>query len=1202
MADACRPVETWPVVLLGPMVRRVTPDAVSVFIATSVAATAQLAVRPGRLLATQLGDGDFAPNPVVTLDRLGDRLWVGLVQARLPGDSARGQVYSYDVRITEGATRRGLRELGELGDGFSADDIQDSIPLGYTAGFLPSFVVVPGDVTDLRLAQASCRKPHGGVEDEPDALTILDEVIALSLGVSPTMPAEELVVGQESVTLPEAPPPSNRQRPHQLLLTGDQIYADDVATALGVAITEAAGLLLGWEEHTPGVNLATSFMTAPGWRSRFLDQAGFVEAPDVGSVDYAANHLLTFAEWCAMYVFAWSDALWKRTADGLGVELPEPGERLFVSEGVKLLDYLALLGQNVVPPTMTRWVELAGKLDEFPKYVSDTWWETRDPAMAFGATVRRVRRLLANVSTLTMFDDHDVTDDWYLNGDTAEAMLAQDKDVATDGEISVVGPRLIRNALSAYAIFQHWGNVPDDFGMGEVGEPRDGDRLGARLLAAWVTGDIDPDTGHVDVPTLGFEGGFDGALDLTHEADVLLGLTPFPSPVPPLGTARHEFERMRWDYSIDFGCYRLVALDTRTWRDYPSAPTPFEWAGAPGVEPSPLDTASRDYVEQLAAAWDAAAALGSADNVETFATLLRAVQAAAAETVTTDLTGYLADVADLTEALISATWPPSSVDAAATELARYRAGGGLSAGRATQLWQASVLLDNLSQIPVSVDLEPLSHALDHLGRYLQTEASGTSAQMAPVVAGLSATLNDDLIHVLSGTPQMEAIVRQAVNEVGPPLAEAIVALVPDEWQRKFFRDGTGQLGAGLISRDALAFQLTDAVVADDPNLAPGAQPPTVIVSPAPVFGNTLVEIVQRLQVVKVTLQGGAGAVEWEYEAWAANAPALAELFGAAQALSRCVVLSGDVHYANSSVNDVTMLLDGVSTRYVQLTSSAARNADWKTTKFGLLDDMLWEDSGAFHLSQMALRAVEGNPQPDGPSLIGWAEEIGAEWAEETFSVEHFAEWLDGKLERLPLTPLELARWQVMAPLNSAKSYLAESVYSAFELVKLARELSDDPKEVIFGDYLTARDVIRQQLIDLYKDIGVDHAYGFAVKRTMLRDLRPDRVDQYPARRRFAKYDRQTSNIRAYADIQEVQTVGHNNVGLVSFTGSGGVVDGVRHELLWFIVPEPEAKLSSPGLVVGAPVRDDWMGTVHECGWTSAAHRYYPPPTTGLGNS
>ena len=129
----------------------------------------------------------------------------------------------------------------------------------------------------------------------------------------------------------------------------------------------------------------------------------------------------------------------------------------------------------------------------------------------------------------------------------------------------------------------------------------------------------------------------------------------------------------------------------------------------------------------------------------------------------------------------------------------------------------------------------------------------------------------------------------------------------------------------------------------------------------------------------------------------------------------------------------------------------------------------------------------------------------------------------------------------MAPLNTAKSYLAESVYSAFELVKLARELSDDPKEVIFGDYLTARDVIRQQLIDLYKDIGVDHAYGFAVKRTMLRDLRPDRVDQYPARRRFAKYDRQTSNIRAYADTHEVQTVSHNNHDLVSRTGSGTAV-------------------------------------------------------------
>src|SRR4030095_772406 len=61
----------------------------------------------------------------------------------------------------------------------------------------------------------------------------------------------------------------------------------------------------------------------------------------------------------------------------------------------------------------------------------------------------KVRRVLANIPTYMMFDDHDFTDDWNLNP------LWYDRVYATD-----LGVTAARNALASYAVFQDWGNDP----------------------------------------------------------------------------------------------------------------------------------------------------------------------------------------------------------------------------------------------------------------------------------------------------------------------------------------------------------------------------------------------------------------------------------------------------------------------------------------------------------------------------------------------------------------------------------------------------------------------------------------------------------------------------------------------------------------------------------------------------------------------
>ncbi len=61
---------------------------------------------------------------------------------------------------------------------------------------------------------------------------------------------------------------------------------------------------------------------------------------------------------------------------------------------------------------------------------------------------------MANVPTYMMFDDHEVTDDWFLDADWRNAVLA-----------TPLGKRVITNGLLAYFLCQGWGNDPAVFDL-----------------------------------------------------------------------------------------------------------------------------------------------------------------------------------------------------------------------------------------------------------------------------------------------------------------------------------------------------------------------------------------------------------------------------------------------------------------------------------------------------------------------------------------------------------------------------------------------------------------------------------------------------------------------------------------------------------------------------------------------------------------
>ena len=60
--------------------------------------------------------------------------------------------------------------------------------------------------------------------------------------------------------------------------------------------------------------------------------------------------------------------------------------------------------------------------------------------------------MLANIPSYMIFDDHEVTDDWNMTRDTCKALYGHP-----------LGLRVAQNALVAYSLCQHWGNVPEVF-------------------------------------------------------------------------------------------------------------------------------------------------------------------------------------------------------------------------------------------------------------------------------------------------------------------------------------------------------------------------------------------------------------------------------------------------------------------------------------------------------------------------------------------------------------------------------------------------------------------------------------------------------------------------------------------------------------------------------------------------------------------
>lgn len=367
---------TLPPVLAGPLLRRLSPERLILWLVGS------------RLLHLSLQlvfAGPHGPQQrLITLDaprcrhlRIGTHAWLHLIDIPLDTPLPTDIPIEYDLLLEEEGLQSGIADWAPhlLHEGAQRPDFLLKSRLD-------------------NLLHGSCRKPHFPCEDG------LAEVDTLLTGL--------------------------RERPHArpalLMLSGDQVYADDVAGPMLVAIHALIHRLGLYGESLEGALVADSdelyahpltyyrredllpaFNSSEALRERFF---GGVEKP-IFTTANAHNHLVTLSEVLAMYLLVWSPVPWTL------IQPVRPALEPFLTE---------------------RYANEQAALD------------------AFRNQLPQAARALAHLPCLMIFDDHDVTDDWNLSARWEETAYGHP-----------FSRRIIGNALIAYALCQGWGNNPDVF-------------------------------------------------------------------------------------------------------------------------------------------------------------------------------------------------------------------------------------------------------------------------------------------------------------------------------------------------------------------------------------------------------------------------------------------------------------------------------------------------------------------------------------------------------------------------------------------------------------------------------------------------------------------------------------------------------------------------------------------------------------------
>jgi len=386
-----QPEANLPAVLAGPILRRVNSDRVAIWMAVRSPARVKLELQPE---AESSRDYVLEPGTeALSCISAGERLHYLLIDVAIDDPLPPETWISYRLCL----------DLEDDPQSGWQDHTVWAPDLCYPEEARPGFMV------PLRIASllhGSCRKPHGQVRDG---------LVAADTHLAQRLPGRE------------TPGTNEEGWPSLLVMSGDQVYVDDVAgpmvqaigalcERLGLRNEAISGLDAGQPASGHALHAAGDMLYRRDSLLPKIDQNATVfdvlfggTSKPVFTSQHARNHLITLAEMLAMYLLVWSPAVWQ---DMPVFEMP------------------------------------GGLTDaEVAMYAQET-----ETLKRFVADLPAARRLMAHLPTAMIFDDHDVTDDWNLSLAWEQAAYGH-----------VLAKRVIGSAMIAYAINQGWGNDPEGF-------------------------------------------------------------------------------------------------------------------------------------------------------------------------------------------------------------------------------------------------------------------------------------------------------------------------------------------------------------------------------------------------------------------------------------------------------------------------------------------------------------------------------------------------------------------------------------------------------------------------------------------------------------------------------------------------------------------------------------------------------------------
>ena len=368
--------ETLPLILAGPILRKCHKQQVTIWLALSSQPTSICLTLRTRKTGEVLFDGQLNKQQLKSIC-VGKHAHITLIDLSLDDALPVNETIEYQITFNGGNKTQTLANL--------------TPSLCYPEHDLPNFVIKE---TLDNIIHGSCRKPHAHCDD---ALPQIDSVIGKSLK-------------------------GDGDRPDIIMMSGDQIYADDVAGPMLQAIHQVIKLLGLTPEKWDGANALSSEALFDHefcyyQREKLLPTCkdsenllnlffGGSSKPIFTTVS-AHNHLITLAEVIAMYLLVWSDRLWE-----------------YVTFDKSLI------------------------ADEFV----EVFEKEQQIIEQFQSGMTAVQRALAHTPTYMIFDDHDITDDWNLSIGWEQAAYGHP-----------FSKRIIGNTLLGYLLCQGWGNNPDVF-------------------------------------------------------------------------------------------------------------------------------------------------------------------------------------------------------------------------------------------------------------------------------------------------------------------------------------------------------------------------------------------------------------------------------------------------------------------------------------------------------------------------------------------------------------------------------------------------------------------------------------------------------------------------------------------------------------------------------------------------------------------